>query len=120
MKNPNSIKKMLCDDIKSMEKNIQLFVKNPEKDFSRNRKLPFQKIMGFILALEKETITNELFKYFGYRADIPTASSFCQQRAKILPDALRNLLYWFNRHFKPKLFRGFRSLGFLYLFLLSF
>ncbi len=50
--------------------NIQLFVKNPEKDFTRNRKLPFQQIMNLILALEKETISNELFKYFGYKADI--------------------------------------------------
>ena len=111
MKNPNSIKKMLCKDIKSLEKNIQLFVKNPEKDFTRNRKLPFQQIMKLILALEKETISNELFKYFGYEADIPTASSFCQQRAKILPVAFRELLYRFNQHFKPRLFRSLRILA---------
>ena len=102
---------MLCKDIKSLEKNIQLFVKNPEKDFTRNRKLPFQQIMKLILALEKETISNELFKYFGYEADIPTASSFCQQRAKILPEAFRELLYRFNQHFKPRLFRGLRILA---------
>ena len=111
MKNPNSIKKMLKSDIKSTVKNIQLFVKNPEKDFTRNRKLPFQNIVEFILALEKETISNELFKYFGYEADIPTASSFCQQRAKILPETFRELLYMFNRHFEPELFRGLRILA---------
>ena len=52
---------MLCDDIKFMEKNIQLFVKNPEKDFTRNRKLPFHQLMKFIIAFEKETISDELF-----------------------------------------------------------
>ena len=93
---------MLWDDIKSLMENIQLFVKNPEKDFTRNRKLPFQQIMNLILALEKETISNELFKYFGYKADIPTASSFCQQRAKILPEAFRELLYLFYSVFIAK------------------
>ena len=111
MKNPNSIKEMLCDDIKSMEKNIQLFVKNPDKDFTRNRKLPFHQLMKFIIALEKDTISDELLKYFEYRKNIPTASSFCQQRAKILPEALQTLLYRFNKHFKTKLFRGFRILA---------
>ena len=111
MKNPNSIKEMLCDDIKSMEKNIQQFVKNPETDFTRNRKLPFQQIMKFIIALEKETISDELFKYFEYGKNIPTASAFCQQRAKILSEALRELLYRFNQHFKPELFRGIRILA---------
>lgn len=111
MNSPDFIQKMLWDDIKSLMENIQLFVKNPEKDFTRNRKLPFQQIMNLILALEKETISNELFKYFGYKADIPTASSFCQQRAKILSEAFRELLYRFNQHFKPKLLRGLRILA---------
>ena len=102
---------MLCDDIKTMGKNIQLFVKNPEKDFTRNRKLPFYKIMKFIIALEKETISDELSKYFRSEKYTPTASAFCQQRTKILPEALRELLYRFNQHFKPKLFRGFRILA---------
>ena len=109
--NPNSIKKTLGNDIKSTVENFQLFVKNPENDFTRNRKLPFQNTVEFIIALEKETISNELFKYFGYEADIPTASSFCQQRAKILPEAFREILYRFNQHFKPKLFRGLRILA---------
>lgn len=109
--NPKSIKKMFGNDIKSTVENIQLFVKNPEKDFTRKRKLPFQNTVKFILALEKETISNELFKYFGYKADTPTASSFCQQRAKILPETFHELLYRFNKHFEPELFMGLRILA---------
>ena len=111
MNSPDFIKEMLYDDIKSLVENIQLFVKNPLVDFTRNRKLPFEDIMEFIIALQKETVSNELFKFFGYSKLTPSASSFCQQRAKILPEAFRELLYRFNRHFEPELFRGLRLLA---------
>lgn len=102
---------MLCDDINALGENIQPFVTNPGTDFTRNRKLPFHEVMKFIVAMEKDTLSDELLKYFEYGEDTPTASAFCQQRAKILPEALRELLYRFNRHFVPKLFRGLRILA---------
>ena len=102
---------MLCDDINAMRENIQPFVTNPETDFTRKRKLPFHEIMKLIVAMEKDTLSDELLKYFEYGKDTPTASAFCQQRAKILPEALRELLYRFNRHFVPKLFRGLQILA---------
>lgn len=39
--------------------------KNPGKDFTRNRKLPFEKVIDFILCMGGESLTNELIDHFG-------------------------------------------------------
>ncbi len=49
-------------------KNImQIFsshVKRPEKDFSRNRKLPFEEVIRFLLPLQGQCMDQELFRHF--------------------------------------------------------
>lgn len=45
-----------------------MFVKNPGSDFTRNRKLPFRKMISFFLAMEGGSLSNEMLKHFGCSA----------------------------------------------------
>jgi hypothetical protein len=42
-----------------------IFDKDPKRNFTRNRKLPFEKAISFLLAMEGGTLTSELLKHFG-------------------------------------------------------
>ena len=50
-----------------------MFAKQLEKDFTRERKLSFRKVVSLILPMEGGTLTTELLKYFGCSADIAVA-----------------------------------------------
>ena len=54
------------------------FSKNPERDFTRKRKLSFRNVISLLLAMEGGTLTTELLKYFGCSADIASSSAFVQ------------------------------------------
>ena len=90
-----------------MALNSDRFVKNPGKDFSRERKLGFIQMLRLCICMESGCIGHELLKYFFFNPDeVPTASAFIQQRAKLLPEAFYHLLRQFNLRFTTKLFRG--------------
>ena len=50
MKYNEQIKNLLDDVIVDMTNNKTSFVKNPEKDFTRDRKLPFDKVIKIVLS----------------------------------------------------------------------
>ena len=81
------VKEKLNSIINEMEKSSESFVKNPGKDFVRNRKLSFQAVMKLLLSMGGNTIYKELLDYFKFDINTATASAFVQQRSKILPDA---------------------------------
>ena len=89
-----------------------MFVKNPGSDFTRNRKLPFRKMISFLLAMEGGSLSNEMLKHFGCSADIASSSAFVQQRNKINADAFPSLFDLFVRKTdKEKLYKGYRLLA---------
>lgn len=99
------VKSTLWAIVDAMAQNKALFVKNPEKDFSRERKLGFVQMIRFCLCMESGCINHELLKYFYFNPDeTPSASAFIQQRAKLLPEAFHHLLRQFNLCFPGKLF----------------
>lgn len=80
-----------------MDKNKEIFVKNPETDFVRNRKAEFKDIIRIILAMQGNSIDMEIYDYF--RGDIERIFSNCnftQQREKIKDDAFEFLFDMFN------------------------
>ena len=81
------VKEKLNSIINEMEKSSESFVKNPGKDFVKNRKLSFQAVMKLLLSVGGNTIYKELLDYFKFDINTATASAFVQQRSKILPDA---------------------------------
>ena len=92
----NTVRRVLVESIDDLVVHKELFVQNPAKDFSRRRKLPFDIIINQLLQMESGTLQSELLKYYGFSDDTPTKSAFCQQRAKLSPDAMKHLFFSFT------------------------
>lgn len=90
------VKNKLSSLIHKMATAPWLFSKNPEVDFSRNRKLDFVSTIQFLLSMESGSLKKELLDYFQFSVDTPSASAFCQQRNKLLLEAFQFLFYEFN------------------------
>jgi len=91
-----SVKKLLLEQIQVMELNKKDFVKDPERDFSRKRKLSFLDTILLIISMECGSIRSELLKYFSYSPETASSSAFIQQRDKLKSTALRSLFYSFS------------------------
>lgn len=108
---PQKAKSALRAIVDAMALNSAQFVKNPEKDFTRDRKLGFVQLLRFFLCMGCGCINHELLKYFYFLPeDVPSASAFIQQRAKLLPEAFYHILRQFNLRFPSKGLMGRYSL----------
>ncbi len=108
---PQKVKSALWAIVDTMACNTAQFVKNPGKDFTRDRKLGFVQLIQFFLCMESGCISHELLKYFYFLpGEVPSASAFVQQRAKLLPEAFRHILRQLNLRFPAKALRGKYSL----------
>lgn len=93
---PEIVKTTLWDIIDEMSRSLSSFVKNPDKDFIRKRKLDFKKMMHLIISMESGSLNHELLKFFEYDSSVPTGSAFYQQRSKLSVSAFRHLLKEFK------------------------
>ena len=103
---PETVKTTFWDIIDEMSRSLSSFVKNPDKDFIRKRKLDFKKMMHLIISMESGSLNHELLKFFEYDSSVPTGSAFYQQRSKLSVSAFRHLLKEFNLKFPLEKFRG--------------
>ena len=71
---------MLFSIISEMASTPEYFCVNPEKDFTRTRKLTFEKSVKFMLSMSGGSLNNEILRFFDYALDAPTASAFVQSR----------------------------------------
>ena len=60
-----SVKQKLDTAITQLCEKAGMFSKNPGKDFSRNRKLPFRTVISLLLSKEGGTLKTELLDFFG-------------------------------------------------------
>lgn len=105
-------KKKLLKVIDDMTLNLDGFVKQPGKDFTRNRKLNFKKVMQTILTIDGGTLKSEFLKSYEFDKDAPSTSAFVQQRKKILPSAFKHLLQEQLKHKKQyKKLKGYRTVA---------
>jgi hypothetical protein len=89
-----------------------LFVKNPGKDFIRNRKLPFETVVHLLISMGGNSIYKELLESQGYDVNTVTSSAFVQQREKILPCAFEYLFHEFTKtHTALKTYQDYRLLA---------
>ena len=106
------IKQKLIHTIKEMSRHPKDFVQNPKKDFTRHRKLSFECMMNFILAMNGNSLYTELMTYFNYDIKTASTSAFIQQRSKIRPDAFKYLFQQFTASYDNyKSFKGYRLLA---------
>ena len=112
LNNHESVKETLCDIIADMSKTSMLYAKNPKKDFSRTRKLPFDTMLMMLVSMGGNTLSKELMDGQGYDPRVATSSAFVQQRDKILPLAFEFLLQQFTSSCaNVKYFNGYRLLA---------
>lgn len=110
--NPQELKGTLLSLIHDLKKGLGELIRNPDREFVRKRKLPFDKMIIAILGMEGNSLTNELLRQYGCSANIASSSAFVQQRAKIKPIALENLFHAFvQRTTTASLFKGYRLLA---------
>lgn len=106
------VKKKLFETIAEIAQDPKPYCYNPEKDFTRKRKLDFQEMLSLIIKMEGKSIKKEMFKYFNYSKDTVTSSAFVQQRSKIKPNVFRELLCNFTDSFPVnKLYKGYRVIA---------
>lgn len=68
-KHSNKMKEKLASLIAELAESPELFVKNPGKDFTRNRKLPFETVVQMLISMGGNSIYKELLEAQGYDAD---------------------------------------------------
>ncbi len=59
-----NVKRILKECIENLDSVKWMFIINPEKDFTRDRKISFEKFINICLQMEGGALQNELLKYF--------------------------------------------------------
>ena len=109
---PSKIKRILNGAIKAISTSSEKYVKQPGRDFTRNRKLSFETMIKMLVGMGENTICKELYDWFEYATDTASTSAFVQQRDKILPQATEDLFHLFvDRSNYDKRYCGYRLLA---------
>ena len=109
---PKMIKRTLKKCINEMSAHPETFVKNPGKDFTRERKLPFKQVLKAVLSMTGKSLRGELMEYFNLKTSRPTVSAFVQQRNKVDHSAFEALFHTFTKAVDEQaLFKGYRLLA---------
>lgn len=99
-------KQMLMTSIEELSQTPENYALHPDKDFTRNRKLGFHDFILLLLTMEDDCLREELYRFFGRTALVPTKAAFYHQRAKLKCDALWQLLQIFNQKLQPTLYKN--------------
>ena len=88
------------------------YVRDPSRDFTRNRKISFEILVDMILRMAGNSLNLEVDKYFNHAADAPTSSAFVQQRSKLNYTFFEDVFKLFNQECTDsQLFHGYRLLA---------
>ena len=105
---------LLLFAISELELQKDSFVLRPGVDFSRKRKISFRDMILSLLTMQGGSLSTTSHDFFQHRlpADIPSLSALHQQRAKLLPDAMRYLFYHFTQRLPTvQTYDGFQLLA---------
>jgi len=91
------IKSLFYSAVDSVVSDISRYTINPDKDLTRCRKLPPDRLISFLVSEGASGTKNELLDFFGFDTQTPSASAFNQQRAKLKPEAVETVFKQFNR-----------------------
>lgn len=112
MKECKRIRSTLNKSIKTICQSPNKYCRNPEKDFTRRKKLPMEKVIKTVLGFSSKSLNNELIDIFSGDTSMASASAFVQQRSKILPSAFEDVFKQFINIMNPiKLFEGYKLLA---------
>ena len=110
MSHNQEIKDTLLNIIAEMTAEKEKYVKNPGKDFIRNRKLPFDTVLKTVLSMKGGSLKKELYECLGRDPEkLATSSAFIQQRDKLNVDAFAELFRRFALAFEDKkTYKGYK------------
>lgn len=92
----DKIKSLFTSTVNSVVSVISDYAVNPEKDFTRCKKFPANKLITFLVSEGSSSTKNELLDFFDMDMEKPTDSAFNQQRAKLKPEAVEAVFHQFN------------------------
>lgn len=95
--NPQQVKKLLFAQIRRVATNPEKYTTRPGVDFSRNRKLPLERLIAGIIGMDGGSLSKEILKMFHYSPDSASVSAFVQQRKKLKPEALEEIFQSFSK-----------------------
>ena len=104
---------ILKEILKEMDSNKNPYVANPEKDFTRKRKVTFYDMMWFLLFIGANSMSEEIRRAFNYK-DFSYISevAILKSRSKIKVSAFEQLLRKFNDTLeRVKKYKGYRVLA---------
>ena len=105
-----ALQKTLENCIHELDSIHSLFVRNPDADFTRNRKISFSDTCWSLIGLQGKSMPNEILDFFHHSLSAPTSSAFLQQRKKVLSEAWDFLYHSFEQACSP--FSGISRYGF--------
>jgi len=110
---PENIKEILRREIDSLD--VSECAKNPDRNFSRTRKLPLDVLITTMLHMEGQSVGNELLSMFPKASETPSAAAFVQQRNKlnsgVFDELFRSFVQATEAVQAPRTFRGMRLLA---------
>ena len=116
----HSISKTCQNPLERLEKCIKMiepyagaYCMDPVSNFTRNRKLPFTKLISFLIQLGAKSINSSICEYFLKTSEIPSASAVCQARDKLDPAVFYRIIHLFNKsHHNLRTVHGWHILAF--------
>ena len=106
------IHKKLNESIECVVENKGMYVRNPSRDFVRNRKLPMQSVIKKVLSMSGGSLKKEMHRFSELENIELTPSAFVQQRSKISSKAFKDIFHRFNDACPDaKTYRGYRLLA---------
>lgn len=109
---PDTVKDALLSSISSLLEHRDLFLMNPDSDFSRTKKISFEQTLLFPMVAASDNVPTELMDSFN-EAHLPSPSAMIQRRAQVKPEAFKALFHGFTAlasHYRT--FHGFRLIAF--------
>ena len=94
---PKRMKDVLLSEIRAVTAKSEEYCYDPQRDFSRKRKLSFESMLKIIIGMGSKSLTNEMIDFFQASSEMPSTSAFVQKRAKMKPEALKAVFYVFTK-----------------------
>ena len=95
---PRQVKNLLFSLIHFVSEHPQDYCFRPDTDFTRNRKLPMDKLIAGIIGLNGGSLSREILRMFHYSQEAASVSAFIQQRRKLKPEALEDIFLSFTKN----------------------
>lgn len=90
------IKDLFVSSIELICSDISKYSVNPDSDFIRNRKIPPQTLISYLVSQGSSSTMVEMLDFWGLNTAMPGSSALNQQRQKLKPDALEAVFHHFN------------------------